>query len=200
LYGGTQWGAVGFRTGLAYTWSDIDTSRVVTFLPEAETLEGSYDAGTFQIFGELGYKVDAGQAAFEPFVNLAHVRARTDAFTETGGAAALSTDRSTTNTTFTTVGVRASTEFVAGDSLASLHGMIGWRHAGGDIDPTIQSTFDGSDVFAITGAPIARNAAVVEAGVNFGLSHAANLDISYNGQFGSDTEQHGLKSRLSVKF
>jgi fibronectin-binding autotransporter adhesin len=200
VYGGTHWGAIGLRTGLSYTWSEIDTSRVVTLLPENEVLSGSYDAGSLQVFGELGYKIDSGFAAFEPFVNLAHVRVQTDAFTETGGDAALSTARATTNTTFATLGVRASTEFAMGDSTTSLHGMVGWRHASGDINPSVLNSFDGSDTFAVSGAPIARNAAVLEAGVDFGLSRSVNLDLSYTGQLASDAQQHGFKSTLSLQF
>ena len=200
VYGGTQWGAVGLRTGLAYTWSDIDTTRVVTALPESEVLSGNYDAGTLQVFGELGYTVDASIADFEPFMNVAHVRARTDAFTETGGDAALTTARSTTNTTFTTVGLRASAEFASEDSTTLLHGMIGWRHASGDINPSVLNSFIGSDTFTISGAPIARNAAVLEAGIDFGLSRSVNLDLSYTGQFASGAQQHGFKSELALKF
>src|SRR5690606_12202707 len=29
IYGGTEWGQLGIRSGLAYTWSDIDINRTV---------------------------------------------------------------------------------------------------------------------------------------------------------------------------
>ena len=48
-----------------------------------------YDAGTAQVFGEVGYRIDTASASFEPFANVAYVNLHTDGFAETGGAAAL---------------------------------------------------------------------------------------------------------------
>ncbi|MGH6862520.1 MAG: autotransporter outer membrane beta-barrel domain-containing protein, partial [Phyllobacterium sp.] len=53
LYGGTQWGALSLRSGLAYSWHDIEISRSVVMPGFADSLSGDYDAGTFQAFGEL---------------------------------------------------------------------------------------------------------------------------------------------------
>ncbi|WP_347879838.1 autotransporter outer membrane beta-barrel domain-containing protein [Tianweitania aestuarii] len=81
--------------------------------------------------GELGYRFDMKSVAFEPFVNLAHVKVDTDAFTENGGAAALTTEGFSTDTTFTTVGLRAETDFGLAGSLTKATGMVDWRPAFG---------------------------------------------------------------------
>lgn len=73
LYGGTQWGNLGFRSGLAYTWHKVSTGRSVSFAGLADRLEADYDAGATQVFGEFGYRMDAASASLEPFANLAHV-------------------------------------------------------------------------------------------------------------------------------
>jgi len=108
IYGGTQWGALGFRTGAAYGWHRIETDRSVAFPGFADSLKGNYDAGTAQLFGELGYRVEMAAASFEPFANLAYVSLHTAGFTEQGGAVALTSASSTTDATFTTLGLRAS--------------------------------------------------------------------------------------------
>ncbi len=124
-YAGNQWGPLGLRTGLAYTWQDVETSRNVAFPGFADQLSGDYDAGTFQAFGELGYAFDAAFAAFEPFVNLAYVRLDTDGFGERGGAAALTVAGSDMDTTFTTLGLRASVPFQLGGAAAKLRAWPG---------------------------------------------------------------------------
>ncbi|WP_163317183.1 autotransporter outer membrane beta-barrel domain-containing protein, partial [Enterobacter hormaechei] len=86
LYGGTTWGALAFRTGTAFTVHDITATRSVILPGLSDTLTGHYNAGTAQVFGELGYGINAGAARFEPFANLAYVSLHTDAFTEKGGA------------------------------------------------------------------------------------------------------------------
>jgi fibronectin-binding autotransporter adhesin len=200
VYGGTQWGALSFRSGLAYTWSEIDTSRQVTFPGFSDSLTGSYRAGTTQMFGELGYSLKAGSVAFEPFANLAYVNVHTNGFAEQGGASALTVHGGSNDSTFTTLGLRASTDFDVGSTKATVRGMIGWRHAYGDVTPAISQAFTGSSAFTIAGAPIARDSAVIEAGLDFAITPQATLGLSYHGQVGSKASDHGVRADLNVKF
>jgi outer membrane autotransporter protein len=200
IYGGTQWGNLGFRAGAAYTWSNIDTDRSVVFPGFSEDLSADYDAGTAQVFGELGYRIDTSRVAFEPFANLAYVNFRSDSFSESGGAAALSASSETTDTTFTTLGLRASTDFTLGSMSATARGMLGWRHAFDDVTPQSRLAFTGSDAFTISGVPIDQDAFVVEAGLDLKITHSATLGLAYNGQFGSKAQDNGFKADLSFKF
>ena len=205
-YAGTEWTlnnghALAFRSGLAYTWHDIDMNRSVAFPGFADNLSGDYDAGSFQVFGELGYKVHSGKVLFEPYANLAYLRLKTDGFDEKGQtAAALSVQSGTTDTSFSTLGLRASTEFVLGTIAATARADLGWRHAYGDITPVSTASFIGSDAFTVSGLPIAEDAALVEAGLDFQLTKDATLGISYNGQFASGAKQNGFNAKLSVSF
>ena len=160
VYGGGEWGRFGVRGGLAYSWHDIATSRGAAFAGFSDILTAGYDAGTFQAFGETGYRFDAGRFAFEPFAGLAYVDVRTDAFAEQGGAAALSSAEADNDATFTTLGVRASTDVMLGGTNAAVNGMVGWRHAFGDTTPYSSFAFAGGNAFAIAGAPIAEDAVV----------------------------------------
>ncbi|MFD4839769.1 autotransporter domain-containing protein [Achromobacter sp. NPDC058515] len=200
LYGGTQWRQLGFRSGLAYTWHDIDTSRSATFPGFTDRLKAGYNAGTFQAFGELGYRIDTPVAAFEPFVNLAYVNLDTGGFAEQGGLAALSARSQSTDTTFTTLGVRASTDVTLGGMDLTARGMLGWKHAFGDTVPLSTQTFAGSNAFTVAGVPIAQDSAVIEAGLDLRLSPLATLGLSYSGQVASSAQQHGFKANLSIRF
>ncbi|WP_244661790.1 autotransporter outer membrane beta-barrel domain-containing protein [Mesorhizobium huakuii] len=200
LYGGTNWGAIAFRTGAAYSWSSLSTHRSVAFNGFADALSAHYDAGTAQVFGELAYKADAGRFKFEPFANLAYVSVHTDGFTETGGAAALTSAGSTTDATFTTLGLRGSTDFALGGIDATARGTLGWRHAFGDVTPTSSFAFAGGNAFTIAGVPIARDSAIIEAGIDMKMSPNATLGLSYTGQFGGGTVDNGARANLSVKF
>ncbi|MBP2444336.1 outer membrane autotransporter protein [Rhizobium leguminosarum] len=119
LYGGTQWGNFAFRAGTAYTWHELETSRSVDFDGFSDRLEADYSAQTAQAFGEFAYRIEtgdtpAGALAFEPFANLAYVNLATDGFDESGGAAALTGRDDDSGVTFTTLGVRASTQVSGG--------------------------------------------------------------------------------------
>jgi subtilase-type serine protease len=200
VYAGTQWGALGFRTGAAYGWHEIDTRRNVVFPAFSESLSADYNAATTQIFGELAYRLDMGKSAIEPFVNLAYVHLDTDGFAETGGTiAALSTDDSTTENTFSTFGARASTQFDLGKTKTALHGMLGWQHAYQDVTPVSSFAFGTGASFDISGVPIAKDALAVEAGFDVSLTDSATLGASYSGQVASDVQAHAFKINFDVK-
>ncbi|GAA5542268.1 autotransporter domain-containing protein [Brucella sp. NBRC 113783] len=201
LYGGTAWGDLAFRSGAAYTWHDISTSRSVAFPGFSESLKGDYNAGTAQVFGELAYGFSMGAARFEPFANLAFVNLHTDSFRETGGAAALTSGSASTDTTFTTLGLRGSTTFDLNGASVTAKGMVGWRHAFDDVTPTSTMRFaGGGDAFTVAGVPIARDAAVVEAGLDFALTPSAVIGVTYGGQFGSGIVDQSFKANFSAKF
>ncbi|WP_432286370.1 autotransporter domain-containing protein [Aminobacter sp. BA135] len=201
VYGGRHFGAVALRAGASYTRHSIDTSRTVSFPGLTETLKASYDAGTAQAFVETGYKVELGRVAFEPFAGLAYVSTSTDGFTETGGSAALTSADKSFDSTSTTLGLRAASDFNLGDAKATVRGGLGWRHAFGDVTPASTVAFaGGGDSFTVHGAPIARDALLIEAGLDFAVSPKANLALSYNGQVANGARDHGVKASLGVKF
>jgi fibronectin-binding autotransporter adhesin len=200
LYGGTQWGALGFRAGASYTWQDISTRRTVSFPGFNDGAGASYQAGMTQLFGDLGYRIDAGRAALEPFANLAYLHLDTEGFAERGGAAALTSPGDTTDTTFTTLGLRASTDFAFGNAAATARGSLGWRHAFGDDTPTPALSFAGGESFEVAGAPIARDAAVLDLGLDLRIAENATVGISYGGQFSTDAFDQSIRGNLSIRF
>ena len=200
LYGGTQWGNLGFRTGAAYTWHDITTSRSVAFPGFGGSLKGNYRAGTAQVFGELGYGIHAGRFGFEPFANLTYVNLNTDDFTENGGVAALRGNSTSTGVTFTTLGLHASTDFALGETAATLRGTLGWRHAFGDTTPLATFAFAGGSPFTVAGVPIAKNALVLDVGLDVAISRNTALGISYGGQYGGHAVNQSVRANFNVRF
>ena len=200
IYGGARWGALGLIAGVAYTWSDVDTVRSVAFPGFADTLTASYGANTSQLFGEATYLVEAGSYAFEPFANLAYVSLDSDAFTEAGGAAALSSTEATTDVTYTTLGIRASADFTHGSTTATLRAMLGWRHAFGDLTPFSKFAFGGGDAFTTAGSPIAEDALALSAGLDVGITANLMFGIAYTGQLASSAQEHAMKLDFKVTF
>lgn len=200
IYTGTNWDAVRLRAGAAYSWNDVSTTRFAT-IPFAQTLEGDYDAGTAQVFGELGYGIGVAGFDLEPFVGLAYVSLNTDGYTETGGPAALTAGSDTTSVTYTTLGLRGSTSFALGSALATAKGMLGWRHAFGDVTPlATYSVAAGSDLFTVAGLPIAENSFLVDLGLDVAVSDSVTLGLAYGGQFGDGAQDQSVRGTLDWKF
>jgi outer membrane autotransporter protein len=103
--------------------------------------------------------------------------------------------------TFITLGLRASTTFDLNGASLTARGMLGWRHAFGDTAPDTAMRFAaGGDSFTIAGVPIARDAAVVEVGLDLNLTPNAAFGISHGGQFSSDATDQTFKANFNVKF
>jgi outer membrane autotransporter protein len=200
LYGGSRWGNLAFRSGAVYTWHDISTSRGVAFPSFSDNLNGDYHSGTTQLFGELGYGFSAGTVVMEPFAKLTYVNLHTDSFTEKGGAAALTVNSGSTDTTFSTLGVNLSSGIMLGDMKATASGSLGWRHAFGGITPVSTMSLTGSPDFSIAGAPIVRDAALINAGIDLALSPDATVGVSYSGQFGSGITDNSIRGVFKLSF
>lgn len=109
-------------------------------------------------------------------------------------------DKSADDITFTTMGVRGEHAFDLGSARAALSGSVGWRYAAGDTTPAATQRFAGGSAFTVDGVPVARNSAVIEAGIGLALTRNAALSISYMGQLSSSAQDHGGRASLSVRF
>lgn len=200
VYGGRRLGALGLHGGLNHTWHQLDTRRSVTVGGLSERLTADYSARTLQAYGELSYGIEFDAVSVEPYANLAHVRLHIDGYTEQGGAAALSSRSQAADMTYVTLGMRLSKDFALAKGEAAVYGALGWRRELDHVQPSVTHAFVGGDPFTVTGAPIAQDAAVIEAGLDLRLSDTVVLGASYSGQLASGAQDHGVTARLHVAF
>ncbi|MDR6661536.1 outer membrane autotransporter protein [Tardiphaga robiniae] len=83
---------------------------------------------------------------------------------------------------------------------ATARGMLGWRHAFGDVTPTSTMAFAGGSPFTVAGVPIARNGAVADLGFDVNVTPDAVLGLTYGGQFGSGVTDQTLRGNFAVRF
>ncbi|WP_158608735.1 autotransporter domain-containing protein [Sinorhizobium meliloti] len=201
LYAGTRFEALSLNFGAAHSWHTIDTGRGVAFQSFADKATASYDARSAQAFGEAGYELSYEFARFEPFANLAHVHLETDGYREHDkNGAGLRSSSSSSSVMYTTLGLHAGSDFDVGGMAVKSHGTLGWRHAFGDVVPRAAHGFAGGHNFAISGTPVAKDAALVEAGLDFRLAANASLAVSYEGRIASSVQEHGVTVKLDVRF
>jgi len=206
LYGGNSWdqgnGKLNFLAGAAYSHHSIDTRRSVN-VGGNQTLKADYSAHTTQLFTELGYAMPVGErSVVEPYVGLAWLSQKARGFTEEGGAAALSADSQKDDVTTFTLGLRGKTALNVGSNPAHLFAGLGWRHASGDVDPGRSVSFvqGGGAAFNVAGAPIAKNAAVLDLGVEMSVGRNTAMGLGYSGQYGSDNTDHSGQLYLRARF
>ncbi|UDM48870.1 autotransporter domain-containing protein [Cupriavidus sp. MP-37] len=201
LYAGKQWHEVSLRTGAGYTWHELSSYRTVAFPGLYDQTTADYSGSTAQVFGEISYQAKAGPVALEPFLNLAYVHLHTGSFSERGTIAELAGASSNADVGFSTLGLRASHGFVLRNGTRlSATGMLGWRYAMGDVGQAATLSFLGGDPFTVYGVPIARNAAVIEAGLKSALSPNLDVGLTYSGQYGGGVRDSGVKAFVHWRF
>jgi outer membrane autotransporter protein len=201
-YAGGSFGPWHLRGGADLAWSAIDTNRSIVFPGFAETANAHFNAGQAQLFGELGYGMALGSVAAEPFAGVAWVHLHSDAFAENGGLAALNGAAATADVGYTTLGAHLATSRMLGNGMTVTPRVsAAWQHAFGDVTPVAALTFQTLGTsFTTAGAPIARDAAVVDAGVDLRATPRATFGLSYLGQLAASAQDHSVRGSFTWRF
>ena len=166
----------------------------------ADSSNGDYNAGTAQAFGELGYRHPGGHRRLRALRQSRLCQPATDGFTETGrGGGAVERQRHHRRDLHHARPARLD-RLTSARVNADCQGHARLAPRLRRLTPLASLAFAGGDAFTIAGVPIARDAAVVEAGLDFALSPNATLGISYGGQFGSGFTDQSVQANFNVKF
>lgn len=197
-------GPLQMRLGAAYAGNAFDTRRLVTFPGFSQTLTGKEGGRTVQGFGELGYRITTATGYLEPFVGGAAISIGRDGFTERGGAAALRVFGRDYDIQTTTAGVQGQavvSDMFAGAGPLVARGLLGYRHAFGDVVPTTLLAFTGGgQSFLTAGVPVARDAFIASAGLDLQVATNTSVGLAYNGQIGREAQDHSLRGNISYRW
>lgn len=203
-YTGAVFGPWDMRAGAAASFNTVATSRNIVIPGFYDSESARYGATTTQLFTEAGYRAAFGKIAAEPFAGFAVVHLDTGGFAESGspGTAGLSASGSSDTLGFSTLGVRVATSVELGDSIVLTPQLsVAWQHAYGNTAPTSTLAFNANGAsFATSALPLARDVAIVEAGLVLHLNRQLAFQASYFGQFASGLQDTWLSARFGVRF
>jgi outer membrane autotransporter protein len=200
LYAAGDIGPLSVIGGAIYTRNETSTRRDIVFGTFTDQLSVDYASNTTQFFADIAWTLAGENFNVQPFANLAYIDLNTDAFGENGGAAALSVPGASNDMAISTLGIRWSSNVLTGNLPVFASGMLGWRHATGDLSPGSLASFEGSSPFLLEGIAIPQDALVLKAGITARLSKSARLSLTYSGEFGSGFQSNAARANLSVEF
>jgi autotransporter-associated beta strand protein len=205
VYGGASLNALRLSGGALYAYNRYGTDRSVVFPGFSDAESAGYGGDTLQAFGEAGWRIGLSgfsrPTSIEPFAGATAMHIDTASFSEAGGAAALNGAAAGYDYAATTLGARTEAALFD-DAPLIARGMLGWRHVFGDVTPNSTLAFAGapSIPFAVAGAPIARDALAVEAGVDWRMTRQATIGVFYSGSLAARDEDNAVKGELDVAF
>lgn len=197
-------GPVQVRLGAAYAGNALDTRRTVLFPGFSQAVTGNAGGDTVQGFGEAGYRVGFGTGYVEPFVGGATIHIRRDGFSEVGGASAVTVYGRSYDVQTATLGMQGQvllSALFSTDMPLVVRGLVGYRRAFGDVNPqALLALGGGGQAFLTTGVPIARNAVVASAGLDWQVAANTTIGVNYTGQVGSRARDHAMKGSFNVRW
>ena len=202
-YGGWTVGALNLRGGADYAFHTISTDRTIALPGFFDRAFSNYNGGTAQVFGEVGYGFALANLAVEPFAGAAWVRVHTDSGAERALLAGLNFAATNFEVGYSTIGIRAASLVPLQNGMVLIpRASLAWQHSFGSLAASDALAFQAAPTvpFTISGVPIARDAALVEAGVDLALNMHATIGVSYTGQIAGNVQDHGAKGRFSWKF
>jgi outer membrane autotransporter protein len=202
-YAGGKLGPVALRAGATYTYHEMTTKRALGFAYYEDYLKGAMHAHSGGAFAEAAYDLGAGATKVEPFGRLAIDAVRVEDFAETGGAAALRVTGGIETLGTTTLGARLRQGLPlvdAQEGKATFEASAGWQRAIGDLAPADTYHFGGGEAFKIEGAPLARDAAALEAGIDYALDTHFAFGLAYAGRLAPAASSQTLRGSAVWRF
>ncbi|MPT23046.1 MAG: autotransporter domain-containing protein [Starkeya sp.] len=201
LYGATQQGPWALRLGGGYAWHDMSFSRSVAFPGYQASNSSDANAGSAQLFGELGYDLPLGPVDLEPFLGLAYLHVEGWNTVERGSNSALNVNAGAMDTFYSTLGLRGGQEIDVHGVPITASFTLGWQHAFGDTVPAAVMSFaTGSAPFSIEGAPIATDTFIFGGGLAYELNPNTRLSLRYDGQIATSAQQNAVSGALQIRF
>ncbi|ARS28896.1 autotransporter outer membrane beta-barrel domain-containing protein [Sphingomonas sp. KC8] len=199
VYGGGAFGKLRVRAGAVHTAIDVRADRQVNVVALSETLKAKYDGQAAQAFAELGYAMPLGNGMIEPFAGINALWLKNEAFTETGGTLALEGAERTRDTIWSNLGFKASFALGANSPLtAQVKGV--WQHALTDRATDSRLAFaNGGPSFLVHGAPLARDAAAVDASLRWQVADRVQVGVGYAGTIADQGESQSVRLTLGVR-
>jgi len=201
LYAGRDFGDLSLGLGLIHDIGRTEAQRRVSVGGLSQTLSSSYNTATTLAFAEIAGKVPVRFGTLTPFLRLSHAVTQSDAFTETGGSAALSRASQTSSATIAEVGIRGAADFKIAGKDAVLTGGIRYQSViSGGFGTSLHGFAAGSNAFNVGAGVGAGQAVGVDLGLKVKLSDATDLDFSYAGTRAGGVDNHQIGAAITMKF
>jgi subtilase-type serine protease len=150
---------------------------------------------------EAGYGIDLGWSTIEPTAGLRYTYLRQDGFSETGaGSIGLTTRSQTAQSLLGSVGLRLKRSFAFGANQMTIEARSRWQHEFLDDRMVLDASFIGAPTanFVVQGPRIARDSAVLGAGLSLQAGRRLTLFADYEVRLNSDVTAHTATAGLRL--
>lgn len=201
LYGGYASGPLRFDGILGYARLGFDSERSIAFGGLSRQARAAYDGDRLSGALEASYGIDLGWSKIEPLAGLRYTYLHQDGFSETGaGSIGLTTRSQSAQSLLGSLGLRLAKSFDIGSGRLAVEARGRWQHEFLDDTMVLNASFIGAPTagFPVQGARIARDSAVIGAGLSLQIDRNLTLFADYDASLNSDVTAHSATAGLRV--
>lgn len=188
------------KANAQYGYQQFDAKRHVVFTDYEDTHRTIYDAHNFTGYGEVAYNFfQTPKMLVQPYAGFSYGYGLITSFQESGDGG-LSTASDGFHEGSTNLGVRFKQKLIFSQTPATLTADLGWQHRVGGATPTGNYKFNGSNAFKSQGTMRRRDGLTFSTGLNFKLTSAVDLDLTYDTDQSPAANAHSAKLGLKIKF
>lgn len=203
LYGSYGSGNLRLDGILGYARLGFENQRSIGFGGLSRQARADYDGDRFTAALEGGYGFDLGWGTVEPLAGLRYTYLRQDGFAETGAdGIGLTAGSQTAQSLLGSVGLKLAKTFDLGGSQVALEARAQWQHEFLDTGMVIDAAFAGAPAatFAVRGAEMARDSAVLGLGVSARAGDKLTLFAGYDVRLNADATSHAVTAGLRASW
>ncbi|MBF7681834.1 autotransporter domain-containing protein [Acinetobacter sp. B5B] len=199
VYGRYTDDRAGATFGVLGRWGDVSVQRQIHMNGLNAQSAADLDVYSLQGFAEYWFKPTA--MPISPYARLAHVVTQTKAFQEQGADVAnLQGKKLTSNTTFTTLGLKAQHDLTIASMPMTAQLGLGWQHAMGDTQGQANLQLNRASSYRLDGPRIAKDLAKLDVGINLALTEQFNVGLNYTGQFAGQSNSNEGTLKFNYRF
>ncbi|MET0220770.1 MAG: autotransporter domain-containing protein [Tardiphaga sp.] len=180
-------------------WSDYSNSRVALGAVNGSQFSGDH----YVLRGAVGTDLRVGGVVVTPEAGLQYIRVATDAFTETGTAAALGIAADSSESLRSSLGARVAFDTTINGGVVTPEFRAAWLHEFSDgvrglTASFVDTTLPGS--FVTSTASGLRDRGVIGTGVTGRLGALTSVSLNYDAVIGDNAVSHQFSGRLKYSF
>jgi uncharacterized protein with beta-barrel porin domain len=183
-----------------YGWSDYDNTRIAFGGSNRSSFSGDH----YVVRGAVGTDIRIGGWVVTPEAGLQYMRVATDAFTETGSAAALSIGADRSESLRSSLGARFAFDYAINGGVLTPEFRAAWLHEFSDGVRGINASFVDTTLpgsFVTSTASGLRDRGVLGTGVTGRLGAFTTVSLNYDAVIGGgDNLAHQFSARLKHSF
>jgi len=199
-YGSYAEGPVTAKVLARYGYNQYKTTREIAFGTIARTATGDADGHDAQLYAEGAYTIPTAWLTVQPIVALQYIRFYQGSVAEEGaGSLNLNMNSQTSNYLRLLLGPRLSRVVPWGEGHVTAEARALWSHELGDTAAAVTGRFAGAPAggsFTVNGVPLAKNGAVLGAGLMAAVTESLSGYGDYNAELRSNQIEHQLVAGL----